>query len=222
MSSTAKHALHDAFASVAKAMASGRRTELLDVLAQGERSVEALATELDQSVANTSQHLQVLARAGLVASRRDGNRVVYRLASDEVEGLWASLRSVASAHLAGIDRLAIEYLGDRAGVEEIRRVELARRLRRADLVVWDVRPAAEFAAGHVAGAVSVPPEHVRRRVTTVPHGAEVVAYCRGPFCVYADDAVRSLTKRGVRARRLEDGFPEWRQAGLPVEREMSA
>ena len=211
-----KQALFDAFAAVGKALASGRRAELVDVLAQGERSVEALAAELGQSVANTSQHLQVLSRAGLVEGRREGNRVLYRLASDSVDDLWAGVRAVASEHLAGLDRLAADYLGDRSGMEELSRMELASRLGDG-LVVWDVRPEPEFEAGHVPGAVSVPPGEVRRRLRSVPRDAQVVAYCRGPYCVFADDAVRELRAKGRRAMRLEDGFPEWRRAGLPVE-----
>lgn len=215
MASSEKAALFDGFAAVGKALANGRRAELIDVLAQGERSVEALAGEVAQSVANTSQHLQVLSRAGLVNARRDGNRVLYRLAGDTVAELWASVRTVATEHLAGLDRLAADYLGDRSGMEELSRSELARRL--ADgLVVWDVRPVEEFEAGHIPGAVSVPPGEVRRRLRSVPKDAEVVAYCRGPFCVFADDAVRALRERGRPAVRLEDGFPEWRRAGLPV------
>lgn len=212
----AKTALYDAFAGVAKALASGRRAELVEVLAQGERSVEEAAAEIGQSVANTSQHLRVLARAGLATSRRAGNRVLYRLASGEVEGLWASLQAVAAERVAGLDRLAADYLGDRRGLEQVGRDELVRRLDEDGLAVWDVRPGAEFAAGHVPGAVSVPPGEVRRRLRDLPDGAEVVAYCRGPFCVFADDAVRALTRAGRAARRLEDGFPEWRRAGLPV------
>lgn len=215
MASPEKVALFDAFAAVAKALANGRRAELIDVLAQGERSVDGLAAEVGQSLANTSQHLQVLARAGLVQARRDGNRVLYRLAGDAVGELWAAVRGVASQHLAGLDRLAADYLGDRRGMEELSRVELARRLGDG-LVVWDVRPAAEFEAGHVPGAVSVPPGEVRRRLRSISKEAEVVAYCRGPYCVFADDAVRELRSKGRRAARLEDGFPEWRRAGLPV------
>ncbi len=211
-----KTALYDAFAAAAKALASGRRAELVDVLAQGERSVEETAGEIGQSVANTSQHLQVLARAGLVVSRREGNRVLYRLAGPAVETLWAGLRAVAAEHVAGLDRLAAAYLGDRTGLEQLTRKELARRLGKADTVVWDVRPTAEYMAGHVPGAVSVPPDEVRRRLREVPVDAEVVAYCRGPYCVYADEAVRRLVRTGRRAWRLEDGFPEWRRDGLPV------
>ena len=212
----AKTALYDAFAVVAQALASGRRAELVEVLAQGERSVEDAAAEIGQSVANTSQHLRVLARAGVATSRRDGNRVLYRLAGGRVEALWEALRAVAAEHVAGLDRLAADYLGDRGGLEHVGREELARRLAAEGLVVWDVRPSAEFAAGHVPGAVSVPPGEVRRRLQELSASTEVVAYCRGPFCVFADDAVRALTRRGHLARRLEDGFPEWRRAGLPV------
>lgn len=210
-----KTALFDGFAAVGKALANGRRVELIDVLAQGERSVDALAAEVDQSVANTSQHLQVLSRAGLVRARREGNRVLYRLSSDAVGELWAAVRGVASQHVAGLDRLAADYLGDRSSSEELSRAELARRLGDG-VVVWDVRPAAEYAAGHVRGAVSVPPDQVRRRLRTVPKDAHVVAYCRGPYCVFADDAVRELRAKGRSAARLEDGFPEWQRAGLPV------
>ena len=212
----AKAALFDAFAEVAKALASGRRAEIIDVLAQGERSVDEIAGEIDQSVANTSHHLQVLTRAGLLSSRREGTRVFYALASTRVGELWAAVRDVAAEHVAGIDRLADAYVGDRADIEGITRGELARRLRRRNVVVLDVRPAAEFEAGHIEGARSIPPEEVRARLRTIPKDAEIVAYCRGPFCVYADDAVRALHRRGIRARRLEDGFPEWDRAGLPV------
>jgi rhodanese-related sulfurtransferase len=217
---SSKDRLFDGLAAVGKALSSGRRLELLDVLSQGPRSVERLAGEIDQSVANTSAHLRNLLAAGLVTSERDGNRVVYRLAGPEVEGLWASLRATAQAHAAAIDRLASDYLGDRSQLESITRAELAERL--ADdppPVVLDVRPAAEFLAGHVPGAISLPPGDVAEiadRVRRLPAGSDVVAYCRGLLCVYADDAVRELRRRGVRARRLEDGFPEWRRSGLPV------
>jgi len=212
----AKSALFDGFAAVAKALSSGRRAELVDVLAQGERTVEALAVEIDQSVANTSQHLQVLARAGLVSSRREGTRIHYRLASDTVGELWAALRAVAATRLAGFDDLVAAYMGDRSGLEPVARAELVRRLRDRTTVVLDVRPTAEYDAGHIAGAQSVPFSELRRRLRGIPKDREVVAYCRGPFCVYADDAVRLLRQRGYRARRLEDGFPEWRRADLPV------
>lgn len=218
MASPAKSALYDALASVAKALSSGRRAELVDVLAQGPRSVEALAAEIGQSLANTSQHLHVLARAGLVASSRTGNRVVYRLASGAVEELWAAVRSVATGHVAGLDRLAADYLGPTGPLPRVTRAELASRLAGAApaLVVWDVRPLPEYEAGHVPGAHPVPPEEVGARLGDVPADSQVVAYCRGPFCAYADEAVRQLRQRGRDAARLEDGFPEWRRAGLPV------
>jgi|SRR5687767_6288054 len=212
----AKDALYDAFAEVAKAMASGRRAELVDVLAQGERSVEELAGELGQSVANTSHHLRALARVGLVRTRREGTRIHYTLAGEDVSKLWAAMREVAGEHVAGIERLAADYLGDRSGLEAVSRKELATRLRRGDVVVIDVRPEAEFRAGHVTGARSVPPANLRKALRSLPKDVEVVAYCRGPYCVYADDAVRELRRRGYEARRLEDGFPEWKEAGLPV------
>jgi rhodanese-related sulfurtransferase len=215
-SRAAKDALFDAQAGVAKALASGRRAEIVDLLAQGERPVDAVAAEIAQSVANTSHHLQVLARAGLVRSRRNGTRVLYRLASDRVANLWAAVREVATAHVAEVEQLAEAYLGDGEGLEAVSREELARRLAAGDVVVLDVRPAPEFAAGHVAGARSVPLEELAARLEAIPRDADVVAYCRGPYCVYADDAVRTLQAGGIRARRLEDGFPEWRRAGLPV------
>jgi rhodanese-related sulfurtransferase/DNA-binding transcriptional ArsR family regulator len=212
----AKDTLFAAFAGVAKALASGRRAEIVDVLAQGERSVEEIAREIDQSVANTSHHLQALVRAGLLSSRREGTRMIYALSSDRVGELWVALRDVAIDHVVGIERLVDAYIGDRRGIESISRRMLASRLRRRNVVVIDVRPRQEYAVGHIPGARSMPPDEVRRRLRELPKGAEVVAYCRGPFCVYADDAVRALQRRGVVARRLEDGFPEWRRAGLAV------
>src|SRR5204863_3161101 len=212
----AKDALFDGFAEVAKALASGRRAEIVDVLAQGERSVDEIAEELDQSVANTSHHLRAMARAGLLTTRRDGTRIYYALASERVEALWAALRDVAAEHVAGIERLTEAYLGDRDGLEAISRDELASRLRRGDLVVLDVRPASEFRAGHIAGARSVPIKELRRNLRALSKDAEVVAYCRGAYCVYADEVVRELNRLGYRAQRLEDGYPEWKRAGLPV------
>ena len=212
----AKDALYEAFSEVAKAMASGRRAEIVDVLAQGERSVEEIAGEIDQSVANTSHHLRALARAGLVNTRRDGTRIYYALASERVGALWSALRDVAGEHLAGLARLASAYLGDRDGIDVVNRDELASRLKRREVVVLDVRPEVEFEAGHIAGARSVPITELRRQLRALSKDAEVVAYCRGPYCVYADDAVRELNRRGFRARRLIDGYPEWKRAGLPV------
>jgi rhodanese-related sulfurtransferase/DNA-binding transcriptional ArsR family regulator len=212
----AKDALFEGFAEVAKAMASGRRAEVVDVLAQGERSVDDIAEEIGQSVANTSHHLRAMARAGLVTTRRDGTRIFYRLASERVAELWAALRDVAAEHVAGLEKLAAAYLGDRDGIDTIDRKELAQRIKRGEVVLLDVRPEAEYTAGHIAGARSVPVSELRRHLKALPAGAEVVAYCRGPYCVYADDAVRELTRKGYQARRLLDGFPEWKRAGLPV------
>jgi rhodanese-related sulfurtransferase len=212
-----KAALFDALASVAQALGSGRRAEIVDVLAQGERSVEELAGEISQSVANTSQHLQVLARSGLVRSRREGTRVIYRLASDRVAELWAAVRDVAVRHVADVSVLADEYLGARDGVEQLSAEELAARLERGDVVVLDVRPEAEFRAGHIAGSRSAPLSALDELARKLPKRREIVAYCRGPYCVYADDAVRLLRSRGLKARRLDVGYPEWQRAGLPVE-----
>lgn len=212
----AKDALFDGLAAAAKALASGRRAEIVDVLAQGERSVEELADEIGQSVANTSQHLQQLLRAGLVRTRRDGTRIYYALSTDQVGQLWALMRDVAAEHVAEIDRLAAAYLGDRSQLDVMSRAELKRRLGRRDVIVLDVRPEVEYEAGHIAGALSVPVDELKRRLRELPDDTDVVAYCRGPFCVYADDAVRALSRRGFRAARLEDGFPEWARAKLPV------
>ncbi|HSM67790.1 MAG TPA: metalloregulator ArsR/SmtB family transcription factor [Ilumatobacteraceae bacterium] len=213
----AKNALYDGFAEVAKAMASGRRAELIDTLAQGERHVEELAVEIGQSVANTSFHLRALAAGGLVTTRRDGTRIYYRLASDKVAELWSAVRDVAAAHHDRLDELVAAYVGDRSPLEEIGRQELAARMATGEVIVIDVRPAAEFAAGHIAGARSIPVEQLADDLTSIPDDVEVVAYCRGPYCVMADDAVRLLRRRRRSARRLEGGFPEWRRAELPVE-----
>jgi rhodanese-related sulfurtransferase/DNA-binding MarR family transcriptional regulator len=212
----AKDALYDALASVAKALGSGRRAELVDVLAQGERSVEDLAGEIDQSIANTSQHLQQLLRSGLVRTRRDGTRIFYSLASERVADLWLAVRDIAAAHVGELDRLASAYLGDRSDLQTISREELRRRVRAGDVVVLDVRPAPEYRAGHIAGARSLPVTDLKRRLRELPRNVDIVAYCRGPYCVYADDAVRLLQRNGRRAARLEEGFPDWARAGLPV------
>ena len=216
-SGAAKVALFDAFASAAQALGSGRRAEIVDLLAQGERSVEEIANEISQSVANTSQHLHVLARAGLVRSRREGTRIFYRLASERVGDLWAAVRDVAVRHVAEVNQLADEYLGERDGVEHVSATELQERLARGDVVVLDVRPEPEYRAGHIPGAQSVPVDALASLVPKLPRRRQIVAYCRGPYCVYADDAVRLLQARGLKARRLDVGFPEWRRAGMPVE-----
>jgi rhodanese-related sulfurtransferase/predicted transcriptional regulator len=217
MNGAAKAALFDAFASVAQALGSGRRAEIVDVLAQGERSVEELASEIDQSVANTSHHLQLLARAGLVRSRRAGTRIYYRLASDRVGELWMAVREVAERHVAEVHVLAEEYLGERDGVEQVAADELEQRLNKGTVIVLDVRPEPEFRAGHIPGALSAPLDSLEQVAAKLPRRREIVAYCRGPYCVYADDAVRLLRQRGLKARRLDVGFPEWRRAARKIE-----
>lgn len=215
-----KDALFDGLARIASALASGRRAEIVEILAQGERTVEEMSGEIGQSVANTSHHLRTLARAGLVTTRRQGTHIHYRLASDLVLDAWLALRGLATERLDAVDDLARAYLGDRRGVEMIGRQELEERLRRGDVLLVDVRPAAEYAAGHIPGAMSVPPDQLERIDELLPglsDGRDVVAYCRGPYCVYADDAVRHLAALGRRARRLEEGFPEWRRHGGAVE-----
>lgn len=215
----AKDDLYDAFASVAKALGSGRRAEIVDLLAQGERSVEEVALEIDQSVANTSHHLRSLATSGLLQSRRDGQRIIYRLTSDRVADLWAALRDVAATHVADIDVLVDAYLGARDEVEEVTADELAERLDRGRAVVIDVRPTLEYAAGHIAGARSIPIDQLDDALDALPRRREIIAYCRGPYCVYADDAVRLLRAKGFKTRRLDTGYPEWARAQHPTETE---
>jgi len=213
----AKDALFDAFASVAKVLGSGRRAEIVDVLAQGERSVDEIAEEIGQSIANTSQHLQQLLRTGLVHTRRDGTRIYYRVSGPAVVRLWAAVREVASEHVAQLDDLAAEYLGDRSALDALTRTELSRRMAAGDVVVIDVRPEPEFHSGHIPGAVSVPLQDLEGRLKQLPSDRTIVAYCRGQYCVYADEAVRTLHQQGMPAARLEEGYPEWAAAGLPVE-----
>lgn len=211
-----KNALFDGLGQVAKALGNGRRAEIIDVLAQGERSVDDLARQVDQTVANTSHHLQVLLRAGLVTTRRAGTRVFYALASDQVAQLWGRLRDVSATHVAELDMLAAAYLGDRTDLDTITREQLLDRLQAGDVVVLDVRPSAEYQAGHIPGAISLPIEDVASRLDEIPAHQQIVAYCRGSYCVYADNAVRLLRDHGQPAARLEDGFPEWSAANLPV------
>jgi len=213
----AKVALFDEFARLAQALANGRRLEILDVLANGERAVERLAAETGLSVANASQHLQVLREVGVVRRRRDGTRIYYELRDPAVFDLWRNLRSVAAQRRAEVGQLADAYLGARDSLEPVTRAELLRRLKRGEeVVVLDVRPAEEFAAGHLPAAISIPLAELRRRLRELPRDKEVVAYCRGPYCAFAHKAVRVLQQAGFRARRLEDGLPEWKAAGLPV------
>jgi rhodanese-related sulfurtransferase len=204
----AKDALFEATAVMGKAFASSRRLELLDLLAQAPRTVDELARASGQSNANTSQHLQALHAAGMVNREREGNSVRYSLAGDEALRLWLALRDVSAARLAEVERAAEDYLGDE--VERIDRAELVARLAEGDVVLVDVRPAEEFAAGHIEGARSIPLDELEQRLAELPEDAEIVAYCRGPYCAYAHEAVRRLRESGRSARRLEEGWPEWR------------
>ena len=206
-----KGALFEAIAMMGKAFASATRLELLDLLAQAPRTVEQLARASGQSTANTSQHLQALHAAGMVTRAREGTRVRYAIAGDRALRLWLALRDSSVAQLAEVERAARDYLGD--DVEAIGRDELVARLGRGDVVLVDVRPEEEFAAGHIDGARSIPLHELEQRLAELPAGREVVAYCRGPFCAYAHQAVRQLQAAGRKARRLEDGWPEWRLAG---------
>lgn len=209
-SSHAKQALFEAIALVGKAFASPRRLELLDLLAQAPRSVEEIAQASGQSTANASQHLQALHAAGMVRRTREGTRVVYALAGEEALRLWLALRDASAAQLAEVKRAAQDYLGE--DVETIGREDLLERLSSGDVVLVDVRPPEEFAAGHIEGARSIPLAELERRLAELPADREVVAYCRGPFCAYSHEAVRQLNDAGRTARRLEDGWPEWRLA----------
>jgi rhodanese-related sulfurtransferase/DNA-binding transcriptional ArsR family regulator len=212
-----KTELYGQFARLGKALASPQRLEFLDLLAQSERTVESLASEVGASAANASQHLQALRRAGLVQTRKDGLFVYYRIADPSVLQLCAALRTVAEKQYADLDRIVREHFGERSDPEAVRMDELLRRARSGDVVILDARPAREYAAGHIAGAISVPIDQLQQRLRTLPKSKEYVAYCRGPYCVYADEAVARLRKTGRRARRLAVGFPEWRSTGLPVQ-----
>jgi rhodanese-related sulfurtransferase/DNA-binding transcriptional ArsR family regulator len=210
----AKDRLYELFALTAKAVASPKRIELLEVLAQGDRPVEALARSTGMGITNTSAHLQVLRRAGLVERRKRGTEVHYRLAGDEVASFVVALRDLARCSLAEVDRVIRDYFVARDSLEPISRSELSRRIERGDVVVLDVRPGEEFVAGHIPGALSVPLDQLDS--VGLPGRSPIIAYCRGPYCVLAPQAVERLRSRGLEARRLQDGMPEWRLAGLPV------
>jgi rhodanese-related sulfurtransferase len=212
-----KEQVYELVARIAKAADSPRRLEILEVLAQGPRTVESLANETALSVANASRHLQVLRQAGLVEGRKQGLFVEYRLSDAEVFDLLRVLRVVAERRLGDVDRLVRGYLGARDDLEPVGREELLERVRSGSVVVLDVRPHEEYRSGHIAGAVSIPVAELPRRLRDLPSRKEVVAYCRGPYCVMAFDAVKTLRRHGRRARRLVEGFPEWRAAGLPVQ-----
>lgn len=216
-SSSFKHDLFAQFARVGKALSNSNRLELLEYIAQGERSVDELAKVSGLSMANTSQHLQQLRQAGLVNCRKDGLKVFYRLSGDDVIGLLDALRGVAERHLADVERLVNTYLTVKDDLEPLPRQELLERVRDGLVTVLDVRPAEEYAAGHVPGAVNVPLSELEQYLKALNPEQQIVAYCRGPHCVLAFDAVARLRENGLRARRLEDGYPEWKTAGLPVE-----
>ncbi|HEY7245207.1 MAG TPA: metalloregulator ArsR/SmtB family transcription factor [Xanthobacteraceae bacterium] len=211
-----KLALFAHFAAVAKSLAHAHRLELLEQLAQGERSVEVLANRSGLSIANASQHLQQMRRAGLVANRRDGKFIYYRLADDAVLDLLAALRSIAERNVAEVERIVRSYFHDRDSLEPVCREGLLERLREGTVTVLDVRPQDEFALGHLPGAANIPLHELEARLAELDPAQEIVAYCRGPYCVLSYEAVAALRARGFKARRLEDGLPEWRAAGLPV------
>jgi rhodanese-related sulfurtransferase/DNA-binding transcriptional ArsR family regulator len=212
----AKDRLYEAFARTAKAVASPKRIELMELMAQGERTVEALADATGMGVTNTSAHLQVLARARLVATRKDGTKVFYRLAGDDVAAFVVALRDLARTRLAEVEQVVRDYFAARDALEPVGRDELVARAGEGKVVILDVRPAEEFAAGHIPGALSVPLDQLDAALSRLPKRAEIVAYCRGPYCVLAPQAVQRLRAKGYKARRLADGLPEWRLAGLPV------
>jgi rhodanese-related sulfurtransferase len=209
--------LYEQFALIGRALASPARLELLDLVGQGERSVEGLALEVDLSVANASQHLQVLRRAGLVELRREGKFSYYRLAGKEAFKTWQSIRDFAAVRVAEIRRLAEQYLYKSGELETISIADLRRQLATGDVVLIDVRPELEYRAGHILGALSVPAEKLVTFLRMLPRDKEIVAYCRGPFCFFSHEAVQRLKKKGFNARRLNCGLPDWRFAGLPVE-----
>ena len=213
-----KDRLYGQFARIGKALGNPHRLEFLELLAQSERTVDSLATETGLSLANASQHLQALKQAALVESRKQGLFVYYRLADPAVFELCAAIQSVARRRLADLEHLVHEHFGDRETPEPIRLEELLERRRSRDVIILDARPLSEYQAGHIAGAISVPIDKLQRRLRSLPKNKEYVAYCRGPYCVYADRAVEILRANRRRARRLVEGFPEWRSAGLPVAR----
>jgi rhodanese-related sulfurtransferase/DNA-binding HxlR family transcriptional regulator len=217
MSTGPKQALFAEFATIGRALGNAHRIEMLEHLAQGERGVDALAQRVGLSVANTSQHLQHLRRAGLVTSRRDGKFILYWLSDDSVTGLLRTLFELGERNLTGVDYVLRGYFEDRDNMEPITREALLKRSRSGQVTVLDLRPEDEFAAGHLPGAVNIPLEELEARLAELPDGCEVIAYCRGRYCVLSFEAVATLRAKGIKARRLEEGMPEWRAAGLPVE-----
>jgi len=217
-----KMALYEQFARVGKALANPARLELLDLLAQGERSVEDLAAAARMKTSNTSAQLHTLAAAGLVASRRDGVRIYYRIVDQQVAALISQVQDFAASRLADAEQAARTYLGDVAALEPVAQDELFLRMREGQVLVLDVRPEAEYAAAHIPGAVNMPHDQLAARLAELPSGTDIVAYCRGRYCVFAPAAVRLLRAHGFPARPLEGGLPGWRMAGLPVTAAASA
>jgi rhodanese-related sulfurtransferase/DNA-binding transcriptional ArsR family regulator len=212
-----KRAMFEQFAMVARAICSAHRLELLELLAQTERSVEQLAGLSGLTIANASQHLQQLRRSGVVESRRDGKRVLYGLADGDVVALLGALRRITERNVGAVEKVLNSYFRERDSLEAVSRKELLRRMREGLVTVIDTRPAEEFAAGHLRGAINVPLHELKRRLRDLPLDQEIVAYCRGAYCVLSYEAVAELRKRGFKAFRLEEGYPEWRAAGLPIE-----
>ena len=213
-----KYRLFEQFAQVAKALSHAHKLELLELLAQGERSVESLANVAGLTVANTSRHLQQLRRAGLIASRKEGLYVFYRVAGNDVIDLLRSLRRTGQRHISDVNDVVIGYFKDRDSLEAVSRKELLKRSKDGLVTVLDVRPSEEYDVGHIPGALNVPLDEIEHHLANLPSDEEIIAYCRGEYCVLAFEAVAALRKRGFTARRLEEGFPEWKAAGLPVER----
>ncbi len=212
-----KHQLNEQFAQIAKALSHAHKLELLELLAQGERSVEVLANVADFTVANTSRHLQQLRRAGLIASRKEGLYVFYRLAGNDVIDLLRSLRRTGQRHITEVNDVVIGYFNDRDSLEPVSRKQLLRRSNDGLVTILDVRPSEEYAVGHIPGALNVPLRDIEQCLANIPKEQEIIAYCRGEYCVLAFEAVAKIRKKGFTARRLEEGFPEWKAAGLPVE-----
>jgi len=212
-----KHEIFSQFSRIAKAMSNGYRLELLEFLAQGERSVDALAQVSGLTLANTSQHLQQLRQAGLVVNRKQGHKVYYRLSGMDVLALLGSLREVAERRLADVDRLVDDYLKVKDSLEPVPAVQLLERVREGLVTVLDVRPPEEYAAGHLPGAINIPLGELEKHLDKLDPDQEIVAYCRGPHCVLAFDAVARLREKGINAKRLDGGLPEWRMEGYPVE-----
>lgn len=212
-----KDALYDQFARIGKAIGSSKRLELLDLLGQGPRTVDALAEQTDQSIANASQHLQVLRAARLVEAEKKGLYVTYRLADEQVSALFLTLRGLAESRLAEVQQVVRDLAQSGGAMEPVDRKALLKKVQRGEVAVLDVRPVEEYRAGHIPGAVSIPIAELKRRLTELPRSREIVAYCRGPYCVFAVDAVKLLRARGFKAARMEEGIPEWRARGLPIE-----